>query len=45
MLRIISSAILAGYLAFALAKALEATGVTQLLRPVTQKDYEALDHD
>jgi len=44
-LRIVSSAILAGYLAFALAKALEATGVTQLLRPVAKKDYEALDHD
>jgi len=44
-LRIISSAVLAGYLAFALAKALEATGVTQLLRPVTKRDYEALDHD
>ncbi len=44
-LRLVSSAVLAGYLAFALAKALEATGVTQLLRPVTKQDYEALDHD
>ncbi|MFU1793539.1 ECF transporter S component [Paenibacillus azoreducens] len=44
-LRIVSSAVLAGYLAFALARSLEATGVTQLLRPVTKKDYEALDHD
>ncbi|MDR0267017.1 ECF transporter S component [Paenibacillus sp.] len=44
-LRIISSAVLAGYLAYALAKSLEATGVTQLLRPVAKQDYEALDHD
>ncbi|MEK5644820.1 MULTISPECIES: ECF transporter S component [Paenibacillus] len=45
VMRLISSAVLAGYLAYALTKALEATGVTQLLRPVTAKDYEALDHD
>lgn len=45
VMRLVSSVVLAGYLAYALTKALEATGVTQLLRPVTAKDYEALDHD
>ncbi|MDQ0090781.1 energy-coupling factor transport system substrate-specific component [Paenibacillus anaericanus] len=42
-MRALSSAVIAGYLAFALAKAVEATGVTNLLRPVADKDYAALN--
>ncbi|MFD1178303.1 ECF transporter S component [Paenibacillus puldeungensis] len=42
-MRIVSSALIAGYLAYGLAKAVEATGVTSLLRPVESKDYAALD--
>lgn len=42
-MRVVSSAVIAGYLAYALAKAVEATGVTSLLRPATDKDYAALD--
>lgn len=45
ILRGISGIIFAGFLGFALAKSLEATGVTQLLRPVTAKDMESLHHD
>lgn len=42
-MRAVSSALIAGYLAYALVKAVEATGVTSLLRPVNAKDYAALD--
>ncbi|AWB45833.1 thiamine ABC transporter permease [Paenibacillus sp. CAA11] len=42
-LRMVSSAVLAGYLAYALVKAVEATGVTNQLRPVQDQDYAALD--
>lgn len=42
-MRAVSSALIAGYLAYALAKAVEATGVTSLLRPVAAKDYAALE--
>jgi len=42
-MRAISSALICGYLAFAVVKAVEATGVTNLLRPVEDKDYAALD--
>lgn len=42
-MRVVSSALIAGYLAYGLAKAVEATGVTSLLRPVESKDYAALD--
>ncbi|MBA9084499.1 energy-coupling factor transport system substrate-specific component [Fontibacillus solani] len=43
VLRGISAALIAGYLAYAIAKAVEATGVTQQLRPVSDSDYAALD--
>jgi energy-coupling factor transport system substrate-specific component len=42
-MRLVSSALIAGYLAYALAKAVEVTGVTSLLRPVEDKDYAALE--
>ncbi|MNJ67713.1 putative HMP/thiamine permease protein YkoE [compost metagenome] len=42
-LRGISGALIAGYLAYAIAKAVEATGVTQQIRPVSDSDYKALD--
>ncbi|MFF3922684.1 ECF transporter S component [Paenibacillus lactis] len=42
-MRIFSGAVIAGLLMLVLAKALERTGVTSLLRPASQKDYEALD--
>nr|WP_033404180.1 ECF transporter S component [Paenibacillus fonticola] len=42
-MRALSSAVICGYLAYGLAKAVEATGVTNLLRPVEEKDYAALD--
>lgn len=42
-MRVASGAMIAGLLMFALAKALERTGVTSLLRPASAKDYEALD--
>lgn len=41
--RIIGSIIIAGVFAYYLVKALELTGVTNLVRPVSQSDYEALD--
>jgi energy-coupling factor transport system substrate-specific component len=40
--RIIGAVLLAGVLAFALVKALEATGVTSLLRPASKEDYDSL---
>ncbi|MCM3493289.1 MULTISPECIES: ECF transporter S component [Paenibacillus] len=42
-MRIFSGAVIAGLLMLVLAKALERTGVTSLLRPASQKEYEALD--
>ncbi|MMZ57837.1 putative HMP/thiamine permease protein YkoE [compost metagenome] len=43
VLRMISAALITGYLAYAIARAVEATGVTQQLRPVSDSDYAALD--
>ncbi|MFD0589657.1 ECF transporter S component [Paenibacillus sp. GCM10027627] len=41
-LRLLGSIVIAGIFAYALAKALEKTGVTHLLRPASKKDYEML---
>jgi energy-coupling factor transport system permease protein len=41
--RIIGAIIIAGIFAYAIVKALELTGVTNLVRPVSQQDYEALE--
>lgn len=41
--RLIGSIFFAGVVAFYLVKVLEATGVTNLVRPVSSKDYAALD--
>lgn len=41
--RFVGSILLTGVLAYYLVKALEATGVTNLVRPATQKDFDALD--
>lgn len=38
--RTVGAAIIAGFLAAALVKALDKTGVSQLLRPVSEKDYD-----
>ncbi|WP_353947805.1 ECF transporter S component [Sporolactobacillus sp. Y61] len=40
--RLISSALIAGGFAYVLVKALEKTGVTQILRPVSKEDYDVL---
>lgn len=42
-LRLLGSVVIAGFFAYYLSKALELTGVTQSLRPVSREDYEALD--
>ena len=42
-MRVLSGAVIAGLLMLLLAKALDRTGVTSLLRPASKKDYEALD--
>lgn len=42
-LRAVGAAVICGYAAYAIAKAVEATGVTSLIRPVEDKDYKALD--
>ncbi|WMT40210.1 ECF transporter S component [Paenibacillus sp. D2_2] len=42
-MRAVSSVVIAGFLAHSLAKAVERTGVTNLLRPVESKDLAALD--
>ncbi|MHA7964309.1 ECF transporter S component [Paenibacillus sp. CAU 1782] len=42
VLRLLGSIVIAGLFAYALSKALEKTGVTNLLRPVSKKDYDAL---
>jgi energy-coupling factor transport system permease protein len=41
--RIIGSIIFTGFMAFGIVKALEATGVTNLLRPASKEDYDALN--
>jgi energy-coupling factor transport system permease protein len=41
--RFVGAILIAGIFAYYLVKALEATGVTQLVRPASTKDYEALD--
>lgn len=41
--RFIGSIIISGFFAYYLVKALEATGVTQLVRPASKEDYDALD--
>jgi energy-coupling factor transport system permease protein len=41
--RIVGAVIIAGVFAYYLVKALEATGVTNLVRPASQKDYEDLN--
>jgi energy-coupling factor transport system permease protein len=41
--RLLGSVLIAGAGAFYLVKALERTGVTNLVRPAAQEDYEALD--
>ncbi|MCL6615936.1 MAG: ECF transporter S component, partial [Anoxybacillus ayderensis] len=41
--RFVGAIIIAGVFAYSLVKALEATGVTQLLRPTTKEDYDSLD--
>ena len=42
VLRLIGSVLIAGVFAYYLARALEKTGVTKLLRPVSKKDLDAL---
>lgn len=42
-LRLISAFLFAGVFAYYLVKALEATGVTNLIRPISKKDLESLD--
>lgn len=41
--RFIGAIIISGFFAYYLVKALEATGVTQLVRPASKEDYEALN--
>jgi energy-coupling factor transport system permease protein len=41
--RTLGAIIIAGIFAYAIVKALELTGVTNLVRPVSNKDYEALE--
>ncbi len=41
-MRLLGSVVIAGLFAWALAKALERTGVLSLIRPASAKDYEAL---
>jgi energy-coupling factor transport system permease protein len=41
--RVVGAILIAGIFAYYLVKALEATGVTQLVRPASTEDYEALD--
>ncbi|MCA1030830.1 ECF transporter S component [Bacillus timonensis] len=41
--RILGSIVITGILAFYLVKALEATGVTNLVRPASSQDYDALN--
>ncbi|RAK19441.1 energy-coupling factor transport system substrate-specific component [Anoxybacillus vitaminiphilus] len=41
--RFIGAIVIAGIFAHSLVKALEATGVTQMVRPASKEDYDALD--
>ncbi|MBE4906801.1 ECF transporter S component [Bacillus luteolus] len=41
--RFVGAVLFTGVLAYYLVKALEATGVTNLVRPATQEDFDALD--
>ena len=41
--RLIGSVLISGVAAYYLVKALEKTGVTSLLRPISKKEYETLD--
>lgn len=41
-IRILSGAIVAGALGYAIVKALDQTGVTKLFRPASKKDYDLL---
>lgn len=41
--RFIGAIVIAGFFAYYLVKALEATGVTQLVRPASKEDYQALN--
>jgi energy-coupling factor transport system substrate-specific component len=41
--RFIGAIIISGFFAYYLVRALEATGVTQLVRPASKEDYEALN--
>ncbi|MFC4599817.1 ECF transporter S component [Cohnella hongkongensis] len=41
-LRLIGSVVIAGLFAYSLAKALELTGVTKVLRPASKQDFDAL---
>jgi energy-coupling factor transport system permease protein len=43
VVRFIGSIFFAGALAYYLVKVLEATGVTNLVRPASKSDYAALD--
>ncbi|MFB9325075.1 ECF transporter S component [Paenibacillus aurantiacus] len=42
VLRLLGSVVIAGLFAYALARAVERTGVTHLLRPASKQDYDAL---
>ncbi len=41
--RFVGAVLFTGFLAYYLVKALEATGVTNLVRPATKEDFDALD--
>ncbi|MFC4404431.1 ECF transporter S component [Gracilibacillus xinjiangensis] len=43
--RTLGAIVITGFFAFYLVKALEKTGVTNLVRPVNQKHYQALDEE
>ncbi|NDI35085.1 ECF transporter S component [Chengkuizengella sediminis] len=43
VLRVISGIIITGVFAYYLVKALERTGITNLVRPASKEDYDALD--
>lgn len=41
--RFVGAVVISGFFAVSLVKALEKTGVTQMLRPASKEDYDALD--
>ncbi|SER11087.1 energy-coupling factor transport system substrate-specific component [Gracilibacillus ureilyticus] len=45
VMRTVGAIIITGFFAFYLVKALEKTGVTNLVRPVNEKHYQALDEE